>query len=128
METVLALGILAVALLGLISVFLAGVKAVQNSAQVTTATNVGREFLELVKARGYAGTALGVYSGLEPSQPDAATGFPFAPYPYVIIDGHEYILTVECRDISPTVRSVNVEVYWDLERRAKTSFQLWVHI
>ena len=124
-EIILAIGVLAVAILGLATVFISGLKLVEASANLTSATNVGREFLETVKEHGYSGTRAGTFDGRTPTPPDARSGFPPAPYPKTTVDQHEYTLVVRCRDYSPTIRTIEVDVYWD--RDSKTSFSTMVH-
>jgi hypothetical protein len=117
--------VLTVAIMGLASVFLSGLKMVDASTSLTGATNVGRELLETVKQRGYSSTAVGTFDGRLATPPDLATGFPMAPYPKTTVDDHEYALVVRCSDFSPTIRSIEVDVYWD--RDSKTTFSTMVH-
>ena len=117
--------VLAVAILGLAAVFLSGLKMIGASSQLTGATNVGREFLETVKQGTYASTKVGQFDGGKPDAADAATGFPPAPYPTTMVDEHQYTLVVRCQDYSPTIRSIEVDVYWD--RDSKATFRTMVH-
>lgn len=119
------MGILTVALLGLLGVFISGLKMVQASAGVTAATNIGREFLETVKMRGYGATTVGVFDGRIPTPPDSLSNFPFAPYPVATIDSQSYPLVVRCSDYTPTIRSVSVDVYWRPE--SKTTLRTLIH-
>ena len=127
-EVVLSLGILSVVLLSLLAVFTSGLKLARSSDQATVATTVGQEFMELVRARGFGSTAVGVYDGRLNDPPDPSTGFPFTPYPAIAIDHETYTLVVTCEDVSPTLRSVKVDVYWDLVREGKLTFYTIVHI
>lgn len=126
-EVMLALGILAVALLSLIAVFTSGLKLARASDQVTTASTVGQEFLELVKGKGYTQTAVGTYDGRVSTPQDTATGFPFAPYPSVKRESGDYTLVVDCQDVTSTIRGVKVEVYWDTQKGGKVTFYTQVH-
>jgi prepilin-type N-terminal cleavage/methylation domain-containing protein len=125
-EIVIALGILSIALLGLVATFTSGLKLAQVSNEVTTATTVGQEFLELVKARGYTQTATGTYDGRVPD-PAASVGFPFAPYPTVKRNNQEYALVVTCSDVTTTIRDVRVDVYWEAQRESNISFYTRIH-
>lgn len=124
-EVLLAMSVLIVAILGLATVFISGLKLAQASNNLTAATNLGRELLETVKERGYSGTRVGLFDGRIPTPADAASGFPPAPYPAVTVDNHPYTLVIRCRDHSPTLRAVEVDVYWDED--SKTTFSTMVH-
>lgn len=116
----MALGILAVALLGTIQVFLGGVTLSAQSTQLATAGELGRQVLDRTRAQGYASLPPGQNtfdgSATVPTPP-AATGFPPAPYPSLTIDGTRYDVVVRTDTvpvagaISPP-RSVQVEVRW----------------
>lgn len=126
-EIVLALGILAVALLSLIAVFVSGLKLADSSDQVTTASTIGQEFLELTKVRGYDQLAVGTFDGRTGDAQDPATGFPASPYPLVRRENRDFTLVVECADVGSTVRSVKVDVYWDVKSGGKVTFYTRVH-
>ena len=126
-EILLALGILSIALLSLLATFTSGLKLSQVSNEVTTATTVGQEFLELAKVRGYAQTAVGTFDGRVPDT-SAGVGFPYSPYPAVTRDGRTYTLVVSCSDVSATIRDIKVDVYWDNEATGKVSFYTRVHL
>lgn len=124
-EVLLAMIILSIAIMGLAAVFLSGLKMAHASANLTAATNLGRELLETVKERGYSGTAPGVFDGRVPTPSDAGSDFPPTPYPQSTVDQHQYTLVVRCQDHSPTLRAVEVDVYWD--RDSKATFSTMVH-
>lgn len=124
-EVLIAMIVLAVAILGLAAVFISGLKIIDASSSLTGATNVGREFLETVKQGTYASTSVGQFDGRTPAPPDAATNFPPPPYPTTTVDDHTYTLVVRCQDYSPTLRTVEVDVYWD--RDSKATFRTMVH-
>lgn len=126
-EVIMALGILAVAILGVMAVFISGLKLSKSSEQVTTASTVGQEFLELTKVRGYDGLMVGKFDGIVATPADPSTGFPVSPYPSVKRDHKDYILVVDCTDITPTIRGVKVDVYWDVKLGAKATFYTRVH-
>lgn len=120
MEVVVALGILAVALLGTVQVFLGGVTLSAQSTQLATAGEMGRQILDRARAQGYASIPPGqnTFDGSAPvPTPPSATGFPPTPYPSITIEGTRYDVIVRTDTvavpgaISPP-RSVQVEVRW----------------
>lgn len=119
------MSVLAIAILGIASTFISGLKLAQASSNLTAATNVARDVLETVRKRGYAATAVGVFDGRVPDPVHAASGFPPAPYPNTTVDNHLYTVVMRCRDASPTIRSVEIDVYWDHD--SKTTFGIMVH-
>ena len=121
----LALGILAVALLGLMSVFVSGLRLQSQAEEITAATQVGREFLERLKASGPTVPGAGLYDGW---QPDArhSSGFPPDPYPSTTVDGRDFRLTVEVADRSAGLKAVTVEVWWN--RSEKVTLETYVKL
>ena len=117
--------VLAVAIMGLAAVFISGLKMIGASSSLTGATNVGREFLETVKQGTYVLTKVGQFDGQKPDPVDTATGFPPAPYPATTVDDHRYTLVVRCQDYSPTIRAIEVDVYWDSD--SKATFRTMLH-
>ncbi len=111
MEVILAIGILAVAVLALIQVFVSGLKLSARSLKVALATEVGREFMEVVRKRGHAMVAPGTYLGDVPTPPDATTGFPPPPYPVATMNQRDFVLVVRAAAVTPDVVSVQVDVY-----------------
>lgn len=116
-ELILALGILSVVALSLLAAFLAGTQLLSESNNITAATEVGREFLEQVRADGYEATAVGRFDGRIPNPRDGATQFPPSPYPMAISNDIRYTLLVSCEQYSPTTRLVRVESIWGADRR-----------
>lgn len=124
-EVMIAMVVLVIAILGLTSTFVSGLKISQSSVNLTGATNVARELLETVKKRGYAATTVGEFDGRVPEPSHAGSGFPPAPYPQTLVDGQQYVLLVRCREASPTLRSVEVDVYWAQD--SKATFGILLH-
>lgn len=125
LETLIAMVVLTVAILGLAGVFISGLRLVDASANLTGATNVAREFLETVKERGYSSTSVGTFDGRTPDPANTTTTFPPAPYPTTSVGRQTFTLVVRCLEFSPTIRSVQVDVYWDQD--SKASFATMVH-
>ncbi len=121
----MAMFVILVAIMGLATVFISGLKMSRASVNITGATNVARELLETVKQQGYSTTAVGVFDGRTPDPVDAASGFPPAPYPTTTVDNHVYTTVVRCQNFSPTIRAVEVDVYWDQD--SKTTFRTMLH-
>ncbi len=124
-ETMIAMAVLTVAILGLAGVFISGLRLVDASANLSGATNVAREFLETVKERGYSSTSVGQFDGRTPDAVNAATRFPPAPYPKTSVGRQTFTFVVRCQDFSPTIRSIQVDVYWDKD--SKKSITTMVH-
>ncbi|MGE0490199.1 MAG: prepilin-type N-terminal cleavage/methylation domain-containing protein [Vulcanimicrobiota bacterium] len=124
-EIMIAVGLLAVVVVVLVGVFLSGVKLARESTAVTAATELGRQFLETVEQGGYDQMAVGTFDGSVPNLPDAATGFPPAPYPGASQDREQFVLKVTCADHTTNTRSVEVEVSWRNDRRVR--FKTLVH-
>ena len=108
----MALGIIGMAILALLGAFIAGNKLMANSGNISTATEIGRDFLESVKTAGVEQTVPGVFNGLQGDPPDFGVGFPAAPYPSKKLNGTNYSLVVECQDFGTDGRLIKVDVYW----------------
>ena len=117
LETLIAVGLLSVALLSLLLVFTQGMRWLRQSSQVTGATDVAREFLERVRANGYDQVVVGTYDGRlpVPTPPDATMGFPPGPYPQGIRNKERYTLVVraDATGLPPNTVAVKVDVYWN---------------
>jgi hypothetical protein len=116
-----AMGLLSIAILALISAFIGGMRMMQQSTQLTMATDVGSTFLENVKAFGYDGTEVGTYDGRIPVARDLTTGFPPDPYPQGLRNGESFALMVECTQHTPTTRFVKVTIHWSSDRQTELS-------
>lgn len=120
-----ALALLGVVALGLLAAFTSGLKLMQQSTNLTMATDLAREMLEDIKADGFQKTALGDFDGRAGTPIDSVTGFPTAPYPTGRRNNQEYSLRVTCSEVSPTTRLVVVRVLWG--RTHHTSLSTMVH-
>ena len=109
LEIIIALGVVVVAILGLMAAFTAGLKMMNESEKISAAT----EIVEQVKTTGYDKTTVGTYDGWIGEPADGTTGFPPAPYPQVKKQDQDYWLEVECAQVSPVVRMLSVDVHWD---------------
>lgn len=123
-EVMLALSLLAIAALGLLATFFSGTRMMEQSKDVAMATDVGREFLENIKAQGYDKTAVGTFDGTNPDLPDTTTGFPPHPYPNTRRNGEVYTLTVECTQQAPTTRMLRVTIAWEGRHRTELATML----
>ena len=104
--------------------FLSGDRVMQQSRGLTTATDVGREFLETVKFLGYDKLVVGSFNGAVPDAQDVATGFPPSPYPLTRRDNEDFVLRVFVEQQTVVTRLVRVEVWW---RHHHTQFATMVH-
>lgn len=120
----MAVGLLAVAALALLTVFIGGLKMMQRSNEMAAANDVARAVLEAVK-RDYhihsdALFPSGEYKfdGRVPDDvfdddPDVAPpAFPPQPYPSTVINNITYTALVSGRPESSRLHRVRVEVYW----------------
>ncbi len=133
LEVTLALGILTVALLATLQVFLSGSQMVAQSTQVTTAGELARELLDRCAAIGYALVPPNstVFDGTAttPTLPDA-NGFPPAPYPEAVVEGTTYRFRVTTDNLAVLgatnePRAIFVEVFWG--RNHQASFETYLH-
>lgn len=112
LEVLLALGILSVALLGIMGVYAIGMKQSVVAEQSFQATEMGSEILERVGELGFddlPDTDV-VFDGRRGDP--AVSGFPPAPYPSR--DGMQAEVYVD--QLSPTLKSVCVKVYYQSGR------------
>ncbi|MBI3926356.1 MAG: hypothetical protein HY319_12515 [Armatimonadetes bacterium] len=116
LETLLAIGILAVVSLAVVAVFVGGLRLLARSSEIATATEIARDFLERTKLTGYGALPPGTnrFDGSVPD-PASASGFPQGPYPKFPSGGREYTLVVSSQPVpgSSSLMSVQVEVRWD---------------
>lgn len=121
LEVMVAIGLLAVATLSLLTVFVGGLRMMQRSNEMAAANGVAKSTLEAIdrdfRAFGLASLDAGVYiyDGRTPD-PTTATGtntFPPAPYPSVVVGDQRYFVVVEGRPEGTRLRRVRVSVYWN---------------
>lgn len=112
LEVLLALGILSVALLGIMGVYAIGMKQSVVAEQSFQATEMGSEILERVGELGFddlPDTDV-VFDGRRGDP--AVSGFPPAPYP----TRGDLKAEVYVDQLSPTLKSVCVKVYYQSGR------------
>lgn len=114
-----ALGIASFALLTMIGVYSSGLHLAQRSRQLTTGTDICREFLETVKEQGISTIPNEevVYDARNGDPGHATLPFPPGPYPEKHIDGQRYQLVVRVRPLSDELRSITVQAYYGVESR-----------
>ena len=119
-EVLVAMGLLAIIALGVMAVFMGGLDLMARSEEVSTATEVGREFLERTRFAGHGALPVGSnsYDGFVPDSP-TLSGFPGSPYPVAAVNGREYTLKVTSEPVVGTneLMLVRVEVHWDRAAR-----------
>lgn len=113
LETTLAVGLVAVALLVLIGVFTGGMQLMSRSGEIADATEAGRQLLETVKRNGYdkipADTR--TFDGRAGDPP--LDDFPPSPYPQATLpSGGTYPLLVHVEPRTGTALAVRVEAYY----------------
>lgn len=117
LEVMLAIGVVAVAILGLLGLFGSGLRLLRNSNQMSQANEIANEVLE--ESRSLGDIPVGVsFDGAANQPPDAATGFPPAPYPSLSVDGQRYDIKVTTA-ADPAGVAVLVEVAWAAQSRVR---------
>lgn len=124
MEVMVSIGLLAMAALSILSVFIGGMKLMQRSNDMAAASNVAKSTLEAIKrdfrSAEFAALPAGPYTfdGRIPDPVDTTTPAPFppGPYPEVEIDGINYQVVVEGIDEGTRLRRVKVSVYWTAQQ------------
>lgn len=110
-EMVMAFGILAIAILAIVSGFLGAIELNARSVDTAVASQVGREFLERVHELGYDIVPEGNFTFVGANNdPQTADGFPPAPYPKVQANGKDHFLQVRVSTKGATLKVVVVEV------------------
>lgn len=110
-EVMMAFGILAVAILAIVSAFLGAIELNARSVDTAVATQVGRDFLERVNELGYDSVPDGTYTFVGANNdPQNGDGFPPAPYPKVVANGKDHYLQVRVSTKGATLKVVVVEV------------------
>jgi hypothetical protein len=110
LEIILATGLLSVVILGMIAVFMGGLKLMSGTELRTRASNVGAQVLESISERGGHEILPDedlVFSGAVPDP--MLEQFPPAPYP----SQEEFTISVETRILSARTTAVLVIVAWD---------------
>ena len=118
-EVMLALGVLSIALLGIVAMYTQGLYLLSHNKQVARATELAQENLEKIKANGVTLISPGLYDSRIGDQPDALTGFP--PPPYNAVGQTEYPIVIEATEVGAPagVIAVTVRVYFEKERNVE---------
>ncbi|MEW6279274.1 MAG: type II secretion system protein [Candidatus Eremiobacterota bacterium] len=124
-ELVLAFGVVAVAILSLVAVFLSGVRLTARSRELSSGTEVAHQVMEQVKLNvrqgGFGYLPPGSYN-FDGKNPDPQVGvppllFPPAPYPTTTVNNRDYTVLVSGQELSPTLKELRVEVHWGDQSR-----------
>ena len=120
LEVMISLGILAVAILALLSVFVGGLSLMQRSNELAAANNVAKSTLEAIKrdiqASGFSFVPSDSYT-YDGRVPDSALNrgtsvFPPAPYPSTTVDGEKYTVMVEGATEGTRLKRLGVSIFW----------------
>lgn len=120
-EVMVSTGMLAVAALSLLTVFIGGLRLMQRSNEMAAANDVAKSVLEAVKrdvgAHGMSAVPSGAltYDGRIPDSEDLTTPEPFPPdpYPAITVNDTDYRIVVSSANEGTRVKRVKVMVYWD---------------
>ncbi|MFA5504750.1 MAG: type II secretion system protein [Vulcanimicrobiota bacterium] len=123
LETIIAIGLLAMATLSLLTIIVSGMKMMQRSNEVAAASDVARSTLEAIKRdfKAHGMSALPpdefTFDGRDP-EPDEVdlsgpVAFPPQPYPRVTVGGQTYFVGIEGRSEGTRVKRVKVNIFWD---------------
>lgn len=115
-EVLLSLGLVAAALITIVSVFLAGLQATRLKQQTSVAEDLCRQIVERSKELSGLPGAAQVFDGGVPDP--GVGGFPPSPYPQVTVDGQTYQITVSIRPQSgePDCYLLQVTTRWGNHR------------
>lgn len=121
MEVMVSIGMLAVAALSLLTVFIGGLKLMQRSNEMAAANDVAKSVLEAVKRdtdiHGLTAVPPGItkFDGRLPDAKDIAGPVPFPPdpYPATTVNETDYTIMVESSDDGSRVKRVKVSVFWN---------------
>ena len=120
-EVLVAMGLVASAVLALVSVYLGGIKLSRKSEKILLATETAKAMLEVVREKGFDAipAETKIFRGQE-NDPRTEQGFPPDPYP---AEG-DFFITVETRERESNLRSVTVKVIYD--GKSSVSLQTYV--
>jgi type II secretory pathway pseudopilin PulG len=114
-ETILAFGLVAIALLAVVGLFTSSFRLQNRSTSLTTGTEIAREQLEVIKLLGRDAPPPidAEYDGSVPT-PQEDSGFPPPPYPFIVREGIIYTLSIKVEPApdTATAKVVTVQVSW----------------
>ncbi|MBX3172571.1 MAG: prepilin-type N-terminal cleavage/methylation domain-containing protein [Candidatus Eremiobacteraeota bacterium] len=116
LEVLISLGLVAIALIAIVTVFLTGLRSTRVKEQTAVATDLCRQVLERSKGLGGLPTSTMIFDGSVPTA--AVGGFPPGPYPGTQVDGQQYVLRVDVKPKAgePDVYIVHVSARWSVHR------------
>jgi Tfp pilus assembly protein PilV len=130
LEVMIAITVLNVAMLVLMGVFTMGLRMMEQSTDVTVATNIASDVLERIRDGGYANVPPGSHTW-DGRVPDPQTGsFPPGPYPTTTINHNNFTVLVKTvtqpalPKANPLI-DVTVTVYW--KSTAQVTLETYLH-
>jgi len=109
-EVIIAVGLLGLATLSLMAVFIGGLRLMSRSEVRTSASNLGNAVLESITDIGGFHAIPDTDRTFDGNVPDpTSSGFPPSPYP----GNAEFTITVETKIVTASTRAVQVTVRWD---------------
>ena len=111
-EVVLATGLMALVMLSILTVLIGGLQTQTQSSQLLQAQELARQELEAIRVGNFSANPDGtIYDGRAGTAPSG--GYPPAPYPTQNVLGQDYQIMINVQRLSPTLRSIRVDVFWD---------------
>jgi type II secretory pathway pseudopilin PulG len=116
LETLLAVGLLALVVVAVLTLMSGGLRLLSQSESVEEANSLAREQVEAIKARIYS-PVVGTFDGRIPTA--KSNNFPPSPYPYPVgTRSRPYAIQVTVYDLDERLLSVQVDVF---SRKARLS-------
>jgi type II secretory pathway pseudopilin PulG len=116
-ELVVAMGIVSVALLAIMGVLIQSTGALNSDRKISTASQLARQVMEAVRAGGHLTIPEGTVTFDGRADHPKVNDFPPDPYPGVKVDEGEFHISVTAERKPPNLKSVTVEVYWDVDKK-----------
>ena len=123
-EIMLAFGLLSVAFLSLIGVATGGLDLMARGNELTTATSLGHELLERVRADSGGIPSSAAFLGTAPTP--TVDGFPPSPYPITLVKGRSYLLDVTTEPVPGTERLISIQVVVRWGERVQVKLETYV--
>lgn len=115
-EVLFALAILAIAIISLVTLFMSGLRLMTRSSDLQRSNELARRQVEAILEMPALPPGTVSYDGRTNQAPDAATGFPPAPYPSMQVDGKSYAVLCALRPVNANLRSLEVRVFYGPEQ------------